>query len=152
MPYRDERASLLKRIEELEQECATLKENHERTGELAAGTGGGCLLAIVIAVGLAAACLVLGAPSEICEGSSSAVGATTNAAREIRRAGIKWRAQHGGACPTVRDLASTQEPRCSARLVDAWGTPFLLTCDGEEITVWSAGPDGRHGTPDDIRR
>jgi hypothetical protein len=39
-------------------------------------------------------------------------------------------------------------------LMDPWGRDYRFRCTGAEkptLVVWSAGPDRRHGTTDDIR-
>jgi hypothetical protein len=34
---------------------------------------------------------------------------------------------------------------------DAWDHEFQIECDGTEVTVTSAGPDGEFGNDDDIK-
>jgi hypothetical protein len=56
----------------------------------------------------------------------------------------------GAGCATFDDLrrAGTLDP--SQPLTDAWNRPFAIECNGDDIFVLSAGPDGKLGTPDDI--
>jgi general secretion pathway protein G len=55
-----------------------------------------------------------------------------------------------GGCPTIKDL--TEARQIDAKKVDdPWGTQFKISCDGDEITVTSAGRDRKEGTPDDIK-
>jgi len=55
-----------------------------------------------------------------------------------------------GACPSVDDLvrAKQLEPQ---RTLDPWGAPYRIHCEGDELRVVSAGPDGVEGTADDLR-
>ncbi len=53
-------------------------------------------------------------------------------------------------CPTARWLIDEDYLRdCSPE--DPWGTDYVIRCDGQDIDVYSAGPDGAEGTEDDIR-
>lgn len=56
-----------------------------------------------------------------------------------------------GACPKSAEhlqhqgyLDSSKSPH------DRWGRAFRVECDGYEISVTSPGPDGKHGTADDV--
>jgi hypothetical protein len=51
----------------------------------------------------------------------------------------------------LKTLADDGELSAGARLHDSWGTPFVIACNGEDVTVRSAGPDRHFGTADDIR-
>lgn len=57
----------------------------------------------------------------------------------------------GNDCPSVNDLIEGGEISRQARTKDAWEHDFKIECDGTEITVSSAGPDGQFGGEDDIR-
>ena len=39
----------------------------------------------------------------------------------------------------------------TSKITDAWDSPFKITCEDDEIFVFSAGPDKHEGTKDDIR-
>ena len=56
----------------------------------------------------------------------------------------------GGECPSTDDLVSGGFLDRSKRLTDAWDRPFQITCEGDNIVVASAGPDGNAGSEDDI--
>ncbi len=56
-----------------------------------------------------------------------------------------------GGCPTVTDLVSGQYLDKGVRKKDAWNNDFQINCDGDNVTVVSAGPDGQMGNEDDIR-
>jgi len=72
--------------------------------------------------------------------------------RELRREAETWRANHGGAagCPDVDALVRDRLLPPEARLDDAWGGPFRITCFDDETVVSSAGPDRAWSTDDDV--
>lgn len=56
----------------------------------------------------------------------------------------------GGKCPTLKDL--TDAKKIDAKKTDdPWGSPYRITCEGDEIRVYSNGQDGKEGSPDDVR-
>lgn len=54
-----------------------------------------------------------------------------------------------GDCPTMDDLLDGYI-NASTRTADAWDNDLVIECEGNDIRVTSAGPDGRLGTEDDI--
>ncbi len=72
-------------------------------------------------------------------------------AMTIQAAAQSFRAQHEGGCPTISSLQEEQLLNRNAREDDAWGNRFRVSCADSEITVTSAGPDGKASTADDIR-
>jgi hypothetical protein len=68
----------------------------------------------------------------------------------LRASAAVWLASHEG-CPEADDLVGAGHPTASlASPTDAWETPFLITCRGDEPEVRSAGPDGVFSTRDDV--
>jgi hypothetical protein len=69
----------------------------------------------------------------------------------------KWSMSHSGACPDKIDDLDVYLHQQRAPNTDPWGNPYQLRCGrnlpagAEGIAVWSFGPDGREGTPDDIQ-
>jgi hypothetical protein len=57
----------------------------------------------------------------------------------------------GGDCPSTEALVEGGFINRSTRSSDAWDNDFSIDCEGDEITVVSAGPDGQMGTEDDIQ-
>jgi hypothetical protein len=58
-----------------------------------------------------------------------------------------WSREHAGApCPQISDVAADAN--------DPWGHPFKVTCSDQPanqiVGLVSAGPDGTHGTADDL--
>ncbi len=78
------------------------------------------------------------------------VRTTRTSAMELRRAAETWRSMHGDDCPTPETLRQDKAIDTASKLTDAWDDPFKITCDADETTVSSYGPDKKEGTPDDI--
>lgn len=57
----------------------------------------------------------------------------------------------GGDCPTMEDLTEDGFLSASRRTADVWDNAFVIECDGDDVFVISAGPDGEMGTEDDIQ-
>lgn len=63
----------------------------------------------------------------------------------------KWRVDHGASeCPTLERLVNEKEISAGTKLTDPWDRRYEIWCEGEQLRVASAGPDGRFGTRDDI--
>jgi prepilin-type N-terminal cleavage/methylation domain-containing protein len=79
----------------------------------------------------------------------------TRSNAELLRAAVKmWRIQgnDSAACPTIPMLIADGEiDRGRMTKEDAWGQPWLITCDDRDATVASNGPDRLPETDDDIR-
>ncbi len=72
--------------------------------------------------------------------------------RAVAAAFTKWaKDNQGKACPSFASLGMLLDPD-DAR--DGWGAPFRLSCGAQaanqRIAILSAGPDGRHGSGDDV--
>jgi len=72
-------------------------------------------------------------------------------ALQIQTAAKAFRAQHTNGCPTLSSLQEEQLLSHGARSDDAWGNRFRIRCEDSDITVSSAGPDGKNNNADDIR-
>lgn len=53
-------------------------------------------------------------------------------------------------CPTTDDLIKIKFVNEKVQTNDPWGQPYKIVCNEKEPVVSSAGPDGKHGTADDI--
>ena len=53
-------------------------------------------------------------------------------------------------CPTVSQLVQEKILDKGTNSNDPWGQPYVISCDGDDITVSSAGPDKQKGNADDI--
>jgi general secretion pathway protein G len=80
------------------------------------------------------------------------VKTTKTSALELRRAVEMWRGTHASdQCPTIEQLRADKAVDTASKIADAWETPFKITCEDDETTVVSFGPDKKEGTADDIR-
>ena len=76
---------------------------------------------------------------------------TKTDAQTISSAAMQYIIENPGeGCPTMQDLTGGYLS-ASNRLKDAWDNDFTIECQGDEVTVRSAGPDGNMGTEDDIQ-
>src|SRR5271166_1129970 len=79
------------------------------------------------------------------------VGTTNTACNSVRSATILWKNSHpGDDCPTIEQLKSEGLLEKGFGSKDPWGNPFKVTCDVDEITCITNGPDRKEGTDDDI--
>jgi general secretion pathway protein G len=84
---------------------------------------------------------------------SANVGAAKTACDTIRTQTMQWKAIHPTEdCPTVDQLKTERDLDTGFSLKDPWGSPYKVSCDADEITCTSAGPDRKEGTDDDIHR
>ncbi|GAB4201951.1 MAG: hypothetical protein OHK0013_14620 [Sandaracinaceae bacterium] len=73
-------------------------------------------------------------------------------AQSIRGAVEMFLAQNPSAdCPSVQELVEARVLSANTRSRDPWDNEFSVECEGEDITVISAGPDGQMGTGDDVQ-
>jgi type II secretory pathway pseudopilin PulG len=80
------------------------------------------------------------------------VQAARTACSTARQATMTWKAVHPSEdCPTVEQLKVEKDLDTGFNIKDPWGNPYKLSCDTDEITCTSAGPDRKEGTDDDIR-
>lgn len=73
-------------------------------------------------------------------------------AQQIRAAVTMYLSGNPGAsCPSVEELVQDGDLDSSKRTADAWEHDFQIECDGPNISVVSAGPDGQFGSEDDVQ-
>lgn len=105
---------------------------------------------VVLTLGLACWCLLTWTDQFTCYGPSH-IRTTTMDAATIRQAMVLFRVENPDAtCPSMEDLVEGSYLDPSMRVGDAWDSPFRLSCDGRDLLVVSAGPDGKFGSNDDI--
>jgi general secretion pathway protein G len=75
---------------------------------------------------------------------------TKTDAQALRSAVMLYVADNPRNCPTVEDLVSERYLDGSRRTTDAWETPYHISCEDGDISVFSAGPDLEFSTEDDI--
>jgi len=76
----------------------------------------------------------------------------TTSAGAIRQAVKLWWLEHESSeCPSVHELLSSGTLDRASGERDAWGGPWRILCERDDVTVVSNGPDRQPGTDDDIR-
>jgi len=71
-------------------------------------------------------------------------------ASAISSAATIWLTDHPRECPTVADLFASGELPQSRNERDPWGGAYRVICEGDHVTVRSAGADHVFGTVDDV--
>jgi general secretion pathway protein G len=74
----------------------------------------------------------------------------TQTAVESVRSAVTMYVAVQGECPTMSDLIARKVIDSGKATTDAWNHEFQIVCEGTEISVRSAGPDGQLDTEDDI--
>lgn len=76
--------------------------------------------------------------------------AKTNA-KVMRQAVQQWQMTNtDSTCPSVSQLTQEKFLDKGASTTDPWSKAYQISCDNDEVTVSSPGPDQKTGTPDDI--
>ena len=75
-------------------------------------------------------------------------GQAVKTAGKIRDAARDWRSEHTG-CPTLTQLQ--RDKVLDDEVEDPWGSRFRVSCDANDVTVFSPGRDGKLGTDDDVK-
>jgi general secretion pathway protein G len=107
------------------------------------------LIIVITIIGVLTAAISIG----VMKAKTTAdIGTTKTACNTARSAVVMWRSSHPGEdCPTMEQLKQEKLLGGDFNLKDPWGNPFKLSCDSEEVTCTTAGPDRKEGTDDDIR-
>jgi general secretion pathway protein G len=79
------------------------------------------------------------------------IGTAKTACSSVKSATLLWKNAHPDQdCPTVEQLKKEKFLDSGFILKDSWNNPFKISCDTDEITCSTAGPDRKEGTEDDI--
>jgi len=79
------------------------------------------------------------------------IGTAKTACNSVKSATLLWKNAHPDLdCPTVEVLKKEKFLDTGFMPKDAWGNPYKVACDVDEITCTTAGPDRKEGTEDDI--
>lgn len=131
-----------------------LVESSRETGsDLAKAMGFGAKVLVVTLGGLGALALVVVTVLGPWVGRGCSIprrDLTRSSAKSLHAVVESWRANHPDACPTFDRLLAEKELAASSVGVDAWGSPWIIECRGDETIVTSVGPDRRRGTGDDV--
>ena len=79
------------------------------------------------------------------------IGTAKTACNSVKSATLLWKNAHPDQdCPTVEQLKTERFLDRGFVPKDSWGNPYKISCDVDEITCSTAGPDRKEGTEDDI--
>jgi general secretion pathway protein G len=79
------------------------------------------------------------------------IGTAKTACNSIKSATVLWKNAHPDQdCPTVEALKKERFLDNGFLPKDAWGNPYKIACDTDDIVCSTAGPDRKEGTEDDI--
>lgn len=106
------------------------------------------MVVIVIALIALIALAVVVALSPTCTGNRARMARME--AANVRAAASMWLADGHTDCPAVSQLTDEEFLSRVAHAEDPWGNAFVIECEGTEVEVSSAGPDGQLGTIDDV--
>jgi general secretion pathway protein G len=136
-------------------EMAVLEDPHmemnRQTRRRYAGSRGLTLVELIIVITIIGVLSAAIAAGVLNAGKKANIKAAAIACDTIRGATMQWKALHPSEdCPTVEQLKTEKELDTGFSLKDPWGTPFKVSCDSDEISCSSSGPDRKEGTDDDI--
>jgi nitrogen fixation-related uncharacterized protein len=104
--------------------------------------------AAVLVVGFAAFVLWWGMS---CHLSDDPTRYAQTGARIVRTAVQQWQAANNATtCPTIAQLIQERQLDPGQTVNDPWNQPYELSCDADEVTVRSSGPDRKWATADDV--
>jgi hypothetical protein len=84
-------------------------------------------------------------------GCPSGVSLARTACNSIRSQTLIWKQHHpSDPCPTLDELRSERLLDRGFLEKDPFGNRYHLLCDEDEVVCWTAGPDHKTGTEDDI--
>ena len=107
------------------------------------------LVIVITIIGVLTAAISIGV---VAAQKRANIGAAKTACSTARSATLIWRSAHPSEdCPTIEQLKQERVLDTGYNAKDAWGNPFKLSCDADEIVCMTAGPDRKEGTEDDIR-
>lgn len=75
---------------------------------------------------------------------------TETAVQTVKSAVTMYMATNNAECATMTQLVEDKAIDKSTATKDPWDHDFQIECDGTDLTVRSAGPDGEFDTADDI--
>ncbi len=107
------------------------------------------LVIVITIIGVLTAAISIGV---VAAQKKANIGAAKTACNTARSATLIWRSAHPSEdCPTIDQLKQERVLDTGFNAKDAWGNPFKLACDADEIVCTTNGPDRKEGTEDDIR-
>jgi general secretion pathway protein G len=106
------------------------------------------VMVVVVIIGLIASATAVAVYHHLVE---ARIKVARIGARTIRSAATMYRLDHADECPSAEQLREGDLLDRGQSIDDPWGTRFGVVCEGNAVTVVSAGPDKRAQTEDDLR-
>ena len=107
------------------------------------------VMIVITIMGLLAASVAIAVTRQL---RKAQIETTLMNAKYIRPIAALWRSDHPSEeCPTPEQLRVDGLLDVSSKLTDAWGSRYVITCEANETSVLSYGPDRRPNTEDDLR-
>jgi general secretion pathway protein G len=107
------------------------------------------LVIVITIIGVLTAAISIGVMSAK---KKADIGTTGTACNPARGATVMWKNAHPSEdCPTIDQLKQEKLLGSDFSAKDPWGNPIKLSCDSDEVTCTTAGPDKKEGTDDDIK-
>lgn len=123
-----------------------------RTGLVRRGREGMTLVEIMIVVIIMAMIVTAVGVAVLPRLNESRIQQARTDAQSVRGAVEMYLAQNpGSGCPSVSDLVDARILNARTRTADPWNNDFDIECNGDDVVVVSAGPDGQMGTADDVQ-
>ena len=110
----------------------------------------GNLVSRSIGLGAVATLVACAAVDAMCMRPLPDYGTVRTGAATVRAAAFFHLNSHPGDCPTVATLKASGLLDRGFSPKDPWGNAYDVSCEDDEITVHTNGPDRKAGTEDDI--
>lgn len=153
MPYRDPIAALEIKLHalrearrELDLSIAETRRELRRHYGARRRSWSGVVIALVLLTGSGLAAVAPIFPPCNCAPRED----TTYTATQTIKGAAELYVARSDECPIVDDLVDRGLLNGDQQLTDDWDHPFRIKCGPNRVYVSSAGPDGVHGTCDDI--
>lgn len=105
------------------------------------------IMVVVIIMGLIASAVGVNVFNQL---KRARIRTTEQAIEAVRSAVQLYQNDHPDGCPTIEQLTQGRFLDANRSSTDAWNRAFRISCDNNEVSVSSAGPDGQFGTDDDL--
>ncbi len=108
-------------------------------------------LEVLVAGGVLATVIAVGSWALSATASGGPRKEAVQIAEKLLTAASDWKRDHEiDGCPSVSQLLRDKSIDRSAATDDPWGGRFRIVCRDDQVSVRSAGGDGRFSTDDDI--
>jgi general secretion pathway protein G len=137
--------------EEVQEDLTLIELDRARATKRALARQGMTLIEIMIVVVIMALVATGVGIAVIPQLNKAKLRQTESAVATVRSAVQLYMAtNNANDCPTMEQLIQDKTIDKATATKDSWDHDFRIECDGTEVTVTSAGPDGEFETEDDL--